>query len=295
MNVGQRTGRRITLLCSLLGYSRQAFYQYLKAEEQQAFSDEKIIQQVLRLRSRQPKLGGRKLLIHLQPFLQQHHLAIGRDAFFGLLTRSGLLVRKRRLRPRTTQSGHWMHKYPNEVIGFTPSAAHQLWVSDITYIFLEQGYAYLSLVSDAYSRKIVGYCLSPDLAAEGTCTALDMALAQLPSHAHLIHHSDRGIQYCSTQYVQKLQSRDITISMTQTGDPRDNAIAERINGILKCELLQNIYPSLRRAATAIAQAISIYNRHRLHSSLDMLTPVIAHTRTGNLKRHWKNYHQSTLR
>lgn len=294
MNVGQKRGRSITLLCSLLGYSRQAYYQYLKMEEQQAFNEEKIIQQVVYLRKRQPKTGGKKLLIYLHPFLQRNQLSIGRDAFFDLLRRENLLVRRKRVRPRTTQSAHWMHKYPNQIIGFEPSAAHQLWVSDITYVFLEQGYAYVSLISDAYSRKIVGYCVSPDLTAEGPCAALKMALSQLGTPGRLIHHSDRGTQYCSAQYVQQLLSHEITISMTQTGDPRDNAIAERINGILKTELLETIYPSLQKASKAIAQAISIYNHYRLHSSVDMLTPAKAHNRQGKLKKHWKNYYQPTL-
>lgn len=291
MNVGQKSRRQISTLCSLLGYSRQAYYQQIKAAEQQTFEHELIIEQVLILRANQPKAGCRKLLVMLDHFLKAHHITIGRDAFFTLLDNNGLLVRRRKRRvPRTTFSDHWMHKYPNLITGMCVQKANQLWVSDITYIAVAAGFSYLSLVTDAYSRMIVGYHLSESLGTQGCVKALKMAVRQLPKEATLIHHSDRGCQYCSTEYVEQLSKRTIAISMTQNSDPRENAVAERVNGILKAELLQTHYASLTEGTQQIDRAIEIYNNERCHSSIDMLTPVQAHTRTGELKRRWKNYY-----
>lgn len=288
MNVGQRRSRSIRPLCALLGYSRQSFYQASKARQKQVLEEELVIWQVLIWRQKQPKVGTRKLYIHLQPFLEQHNISLGRDALFGILADRNLLVKKRKRRaPVTTHSNHWMHKYPNCIIGFVPTQAHQLLVSDITYIRLRSGgFAYLSLVTDAYSHKIVGYCLSKDLSTEGCIKALKMALKQ----PRAIHHSDRGCQYCSFDYVQLLTRYQATISMTQDSDPRENAIAERVNGILKDELLKEEYESLYEAKRAVAEAISVYNTIRLHSSVEMLTPIEAHTLTGTLERKWKNYY-----
>ncbi|MBX2965857.1 MAG: IS3 family transposase [Cyclobacteriaceae bacterium] len=279
-------------LCSLLGYSRQAYYQHLKVQEQEALQEDLLVQEVLRIRKTQKRIGVRKLLIMMSVFMQQHTIHTGRDAFFDLLRKQGLLVRKRkRSRPQTTFSHHWLRKYQNLVAGFVPTAPNQLWVSDITYIHLHNGFAYLSLITDAYSRKIVGFYLCEDLSARGCVLALRMALKNNPLRDKLIHHSDRGLQYCSADYVKLLQDNNIRISMTQNGDPLENALAERVNGILKDELLEVSYPSLTEAQQAVAMAISTYNHQRPHSSVDMLTPVIAHTKTGELKKHWKNYYK----
>ncbi|WP_262719612.1 IS3 family transposase [Adhaeribacter rhizoryzae] len=279
------------MLCRLFGYSRQAYYQHLKTRQQQALQEDLLVQEVLRIRRTQKRLGARKLLVMMSSFMADHGIEIGRDAFFELLRGHDLLVRKRRRsKPQTTFSGHWLHKYENLTVGFVPKAAGQLWVSDITYIHLEEGFAYLSLITDAYSRKIVGFFLNEDLSAMGCIRALEMALANCPWQGYLIHHSDRGIQYCSQGYVRLLQDRRIAISMTQSGDPLENALAERVNGVLKQELLETVYPDMAAAQLAVATAVSIYNYQRPHSSVDMLTPVEAHGRTGELKRHWKNYY-----
>lgn len=279
-------------LCSLLGYSRQAYYQHLKVQEQEALQGDLLVQEVLRIRKNQKRIGVRKLLVMMNVFMQQHTIQIGRDAFFDLLRKQGLLVRKRkRSRPQTTFSHHWLRKYQNLVTGFIPTAPNQLWVSDITYIHLHNGFAYLSLITDAYSRKIVGFYLCEDLSARGCVLALRMALENNPLRDKLIHHSDRGLQYCSADYVKLLQDNNIRISMTQNGDPLENALAERVNGILKDELLEVSYSSLAEAQQAVAMAISTYNHQRPHSSVDMLTPVIAHTKIGELKKHWKNYYK----
>ena len=291
MNIGQRRGRKITALCSLLGYSRQAFYQNIQSSEQKVLGEELIIQEVLRIRDRQKRVGTRKLLLMLEPFLVQHKLQIGRDGLFDLLGANNLLVRIRKSRvPRTTFSNHWMHKYPNLIIGMAVSAPDKLWVSDITYITLKEDFAYLSLITDAYSRLITGYHLSKTLHAEGCVKALKMAIKRLPEGSKVIHHSDRGSQYCSYEYVEILKAKQVSISMTQNSDPRENAIAERVNGIIKQELLSSSYDSFTQAATAIREAINIYNNERRHSSIDMLTPHEAHSMTGELKRHWKNYY-----
>jgi transposase InsO family protein len=294
MNVGQKRGRKITALCSLLGYSRQAFYQQVEAMEQKVLGEELIVQQVLGIRERQKRVGARKLLLMLEPFLLEHKLQIGRDVFFALLSKHNLLVRMRKSRiPRTTCSNHWMKKYPNLIVGMSIRAPNTLWVSDITYITLKDDFAYLSLITDAYSRMIVGYHLSRNLQTEGCVKALKMAIKQLPSDSMLIHHSDRGSQYCSFEYVERLLLANISISMTQSGDPRDNAIAERVNGIIKQEFLLGTYDCFETAGIAIKEAIAIYNQERRHSSIDMLTPFEAHTMTGELKKHWKNYYSNT--
>ena len=181
------------------------------------------------------------------------------------LSEHNLLVRKKKRRkPITTFSDHWMRKYPNLIEGFYPTAPNQLWVSDITYIIVGNGFAYLSLITDAYSRKIVGFYLSIDLSAEGCICALEMALDNNPVLGRLIHHSDRGSQYCCSDYVKILNDNFIKISMTQNGDPRENAIAERVNGILKDELLDKSYLNYQEALRSVSIAISIYNHQRPH-------------------------------
>jgi putative transposase len=271
-------------LCGLLGYSTQAYYQYNRSTEKRSFQQEELIQQVLEHRRLQPRLGARKLLELMQPEL-------GRDAFFELLRENGLLVRRKRYRVRTTFSCHRFRKYPDLTRGLVQERADQLWVSDITYIRVGQDFAYLSLVTDAYSRKIIGFFMSHDLSTDSCLSALRMALAsRLTTDQPLVHHSDRGTQYCSRAYTQLLNKKGIAISMTQSGNPRDNAIAERVNGILKMELLKENYDTISIAYKSVKQAIAIYNTLRPHSSLDMLTPEKAHRMTGQLKRRWRNYY-----
>lgn len=291
MRVEQVEPRCIAELCSLLGYSRQSYYQRLKEKEREGLGTELLVQEVIRIRQSQKKVGARKLHLMLETFLGQHKLIIGRDRLFEVLRQNGLLNRKRRSKkPRTTWSYHWFRRYPNLIESFIPKSAGQLWVSDITYICIGEYFGYLSLITDAYSRKIVGYYLSEDLSAEGCLKALKMALESGCPGNELIHHSDRGVQYCCTDYVAVLVNHDIRISMTQSGNPLDNAIAERVNGILKTELLENNYGNFEEAAKSIDSAIATYNNERLHSSIDMLTPQQAHNLKGVIKKHWKNYY-----
>lgn len=280
--------RSLGLLCGLFGYTRQAYYGQFRETEKEAASAYLVLSQVCEIRKVQKRIGCRKLHHMLATFMQEHSMRMGRDAFFDLLRDHSLLVRRRRSRkPRTTFSGYWMKRHPNLAKEFIPVAANQLWVSDITYVRVGEGFGYLSLVTDAYSRKIVGYCLSRDLTARGSVEALRMALAGNPETDGLIHHSDRGLQYYSSRYVKLLNSRAVRISMSEKSDPLENAIAERVNGILKDELLEKRFESFAQAQRAVAEAVIVYNNLRPHLSIEMLTPVEAHMREGLLKRLWK--------
>jgi transposase InsO family protein len=285
--------RVIGVCCSLLGYGRQAYYQHQKQQEREAFQSELIVQEVLRHRKLQKRIGGRKLFGMMNIFLHQHAIGMGRDAFFDVLRAYGLLVRIRKRKTITTDSNHAYRKYPNLIKEFIPIAPNQLWVCDITYIVMGYGFGYLSLITDAYSRKIVGFCLHKTLSAQGTIAALKQALKNNPNIKGLIHHSDRGVQYCCHEYVEILQNKHIKISMTENGDPLENAIAERVNGILKTELLEEHFHSFAQAQQAIAIAISTYNHLRPHNSIGNLTPFEAHSLNSSMlpKRLWKNYFQ----
>lgn len=276
----------------LLGYSRQSFYQYKKYLQQEAYQADLIIAEVLRHRVHQKFIGTRKLFGELQVFLTQHQFNIGRDGLFKLLTEHHLLIRKRKRKGSiTTWSKHHYKKYPNIIKGFVPTAPNQLWVSDITYIPIGNSFGYLSLITDVYSHKIVGFCLHKTLEAKGPLQALKMAMAATKDVSQLTHHSDRGVQYCCDDYVKLLTNNHINISMTEKGDPLENPVAERVNGILKTELLEKVYPNFTEAQNAIAVAISTYNFLRPHNSINNLKPVEAHQMTGTIPKKWKNYYQ----
>jgi putative transposase len=293
MKVAESEERSLGALCRLLGVTRQAYYQQKTRIERTAMQKYLLLDEVVKIREGQKQLGVRKLYFMTMEKRLEHGITMGRDAFFSMMREEGMLVRKRRSRkPRTTFSCPWMKRYPNLAKEFHASAPNQLWVSDITYIRVRFGFAYLSLVTDAYSRKIVGYHLCRDLSAKGCVAALKMALANNPQRAGLTHHSDRGVQYYSHTYM-KLLGPHIRISMTEKGDPLENAIAERVNGILKTELLQRRFESLAEARLEVARAVSTYNHLRPHLSVDMLTPAVAHERQGPLKRRWKNYYKGS--
>lgn len=249
-----------------------------------------VLTLVSKIRERQKRIGGRKLLHMVRPLIPEQE-QIGRDAFFDMLRSNGMLVRKRRTRVFTTNSFHWLRKYPNLIKGLVLQRPNQLWVSDITYIKTAAGFVYLYLITDAYSRKIVGWHLSNTMQAKDALKALYMAISQLEAGAkEIIHHSDRGIQYCSSKYVNCLNKHDMLISMTEKGSPYENALAERVNGILKTEWLYDMKLKNRAEADqAIKHIINIYNTERPHSSVEMLTPDQAHQGTGVLKRLWKTY------
>ena len=275
-----------------MGYSAQAYHKKQNKNITRSYQEELILQQIDAIRKYQPRCGGRKLFIMLQPFLQQHKIAIGRDLFFELLRRNKLLVRRVKRSVHTTNSKHHLRRYPNLVKDFTPLKAHEMWVADITYIPLKNRFAYLFLITDAYSRKIVGHYVSDDMKVSSATMALRKALAQKPPETIVIHHSDRGIQYCSSAYVQLLQQHHAHISMTQNGDPYENAIAERVNGILKTELISRYYDNIDVASIHIARCITIYNYKRRHSSLNWQIPHEVHMQQGPQIRRWKNYYQN---
>ena len=227
----------ITAVCRQLGYSKQAYYKSLQHKKIKTCHSTTAKQKVLLLRSQMPRLGTRKLYHLLKEDFFREEIRLGRDALFDLLREEGLLVFKKKRYTKTTDSKHWMHKYPDLIKQIEVKRPEQLWVADITYLAVNERYYYLHLITDAYSKKIMGYCLSENLAAASTLKALREALARRKYSGDLIHHSDRGLQYCSALYTKVLQSNGIAISMTQDGSPYDNAIAERVNGILKDEFL----------------------------------------------------------
>jgi putative transposase len=240
-------------------------------------------------------MGARKMYDMLQPFMMEHGIKMGRDALFDLLAANQLLVKKRKRKVRTTYSNHWLRKYPNLIRDYIPRTINQLWVSDITYWKIDTGeHLYISLITDAWSRKIVGYHVAETMEAIQSIEALQMALAALGGAARplqLTHHSDRGIQYCSGKYVKLLQDNGITISMTENGDPLENAIAERVNGIIKEEYLNHYQTvNLQEAKKQLQKAISLYNNNRPHMSINNLTPNKLHNHKKlNHHRLWKNY------
>ena len=247
-----------------------------------------VLRQVNLSRQLHPVMGGRKLYCLLQSFLAEHQIKMGRDALFDLLAANGLLVKKRKRRIATTQSFHWLKKYPNLIKDWHPGKPRQLWVADITYVPVSNGFLYLSLITDAYSHKIMGYSIAENLSAIHTIKALEMALTDdTGPRTELIHHSDRGMQYCSTEYTNLLKTNQITISMTESGDPLENAVAERINGIIKEEYLQHYEVTTCQEAQDILEAvIERYNTQRPHTSINMLTPATVHQLALPVNRTW---------
>lgn len=280
-------------LCRLLGATRQAYYQHFWQVEATGIEECLVLEKVRSIRKNHRVMGGRKLYEMLHPFLLEHQIKMGRDALFDLLSSNGLLVKRRRRAFITTFSSHWLRKWPNQIRTMEVVRINQLWVSDITYWKVGERYLYVSLVTDAYSRKIVGYHLADTLDSMETIKALEMALARLPTSLEhpLWHHSDRGVQYCCGKYVELLQDRGIGISMTENGDPLENAIAERINGILKSEYLNQYgITNIKDARKCLQSSIELYNNERPHFSIGLLTPELVHSEELSVERLWKNYY-----
>ena len=278
----------IDRLCKLFGKTRQAFYDHSWRQGNDQLQEALVVDLVKNIRCSLPKVGGLKLLFLLRDDLNAHNISIGRDSFFALLKKYGLLVKRKRRYAITTDSNHLFKKWNDLLKGFKVTTVEQLWVSDITYLRTSNGFVYLSLITDAYSRKIVGHHLSQHLRAQGCLIALNKAIKTRKTNGPLIHHSDRGIQYCCDPYVSLLQQNQIRISMTQSSSPYDNALAERVNGILKTELgLDRTFKSYTEAAGFVHQAIDAYNRLRPHMSIGNLTPDKAHTTNENLVKRWK--------
>lgn len=261
-------------LCRLFGKTRHAYYDRQWRAQDAGLKDEIVLQHVLNIREKQKRIGTMKLHFMLKEMLEAHQIKIGRDYLFELIT---------------TNSRHWMRKYNNLIKDLQVNRPEQLWVSDITYVQLQRQWGYLSLVTDAYSKKIMGWAFRKDLSAKGCIQALQMAIGDRKyQNRPLIHHSDRGSQYCSKTYVDLLVDHRIAISMTENGSPYENAIAERVNGILKTEFdLHSSKLGFKETTRKIRENIQIYNQIRPHASCDYLTPEKAHLKEGVLKKRWK--------
>ena len=283
----------IGTLAGLFGYSRQSFYNGVKENEFAKNAIEPlIVEKAKDYRKDNPGLGCAKLYLIIKQLFDSTGCMPGRDAFIELLRQNGLMVQiKRRRHYKTTDSSHHYHKYENLIKEIVPSRPNEIWVSDITYVETEEGVCYLSLITDAYSHMIVGWAVGPTLETVYPLEALRMALSTIDDEtaSMLIHHSDRGCQYCSQAYVQELKKHNVSISMTQSGDPLENAVAERANGILKTEWLYKMtIPTREKCRQELERIILFYNTERPHMSIGMQTPVVAHAQTGEQKRCWRN-------
>ena len=285
---------KVSLACRLLGHCRQAFYQSKVDIAKEAECERRVLASVRAIRTEDPRIGGYKLWLMLIGMYGREHVP-GRDRFFVMLRRRGLMLPKPKPR-HTTNSNHRYRKWKNLIKDFTPMEANRLWVADITYIALADGdVCYLHLITDAYSRKIVGWALADTLKATVSMQALQMAIDQAAAMrgsdmlAGLIHHSDRGVQYCCDAYVSMLKKHGIAISMTEDYKPTDNAIAERFNGILKVESVypQKQLPTLEHAQRLIPRFINFYNNSRPHMSIGYKMPAVAHMEQGEQKKMWK--------
>jgi transposase InsO family protein len=266
--------------CRLFGISRQAIYQQRERQQRRQTALEPVKVLVLELRRYMPRLGGRKLYYLLKPKLEHLGIKVGRDGFFDYLREHNLLVKPKRSYIKTTYSKHWMKKHPNRLHELEINRPEQVFVSDITYVESDEGVHYLSLVTDASSRKIMGHELSHEMKARDTVKALEQAVSNRHTTLPLLHHSDRGSQYCSALYQSALGKHDIKPSMTDGYDCYQNALAERINGILKQEFLIYRCTTFADLKELVKESIDVYNRLRPHLSLGMKTPDEVHKKAS---------------
>ena len=272
----------------MFGLSRQSYYKNKTSRIKRNADLTLVRDMVMRIRCKMPRIGTRKLYYLIKDELNILHIKIGRDVLFNFLRAEHLLIKPKRSYVKTTNSKHWMKKYPNLIKDIEVTKPEQLWVSDITYIQTEQGHNYLSLITDAYSKKIMGYELLDNLSAKGPLKALKSALKNRKYTHDLIHHSDRGLQYCSADYINILKENNVKVSMTENGDPYENAIAERINGILKYEfLIIDDFKNHLEALKIIKESVGIYNDERPHLSCEMLTPNQTHLQQEIQIKKWK--------
>lgn len=273
--------------CELLGVTKQAWYEYHRQSFEDAIDEDLIVECVRSIRKEMPACGGRKLKECLR---KDFGLEVGRDRLFEILERHSLLIKPRRKKTRTTFSDHGLTVYPDLRKEFEPTGINQLWVSDITYIWLGDCFWYLFLITDAYSKKIVGWEVADNMRHENAVTALKMALKQRKKGAETIHHSDKGLQYCAKKYTSMLTTRGIKISMTEGYDPRNNGIAERVNGILKEEFLKYMDVNSHNIRQVLDKVINTYHTRRPHLSLGMLTPDEVHNGALPGEKLWKKYY-----
>jgi transposase InsO family protein len=265
------------MLCERVEMSRQNYYAARRLRQRREVDESMIVELVKRERRMQPRLGGRKLLHLLGPDLDEANVSIGRDRFFEVLAEHDLLVVRKPGRPHTTNSRHSLPVFHNLLAGNRFESPNEAWVSDLTYIRTDEGFLYAALITDMASRKIVGAHIGDSLEAEGCLAALEQALADLPADKHPIHHSDRGCQYCCHAYVERLQDGGLSISMTEIMHCYENAMAERVNGILKQEYeMDRTFRTKAQAKKAFEQAVWLYNHRRPHLMLDYRFPADVH-------------------
>jgi len=268
-------------ICNCFGLKRDAYYKYKRREDKRLEIEKKIVAIVQQRRKSLPREGVRKLTRSLDQEFKNAHLKVGRDTLFNILRKHHMLTLRKKYSTRTTNSLHRFYKYKNIIKDVAVTKPNQVWVSDITYIRTVKGFCYLALITDMYSRKIVGYNLSDSLELAGCVRALQKALKQPGKRSSLIHHSDRGIQYCSNVYTQLLIKNNIKISMTEENHCYENALAERVNGILKDEFyLDQTFTDVAHAKKATKNAINLYNQIRLHLSLEFKTPNMVYLKTA---------------
>jgi putative transposase len=261
----------------MLGFSRQYYYKHCKEEQQRLLTEKDVLSLVQKERKILTRLGGKKLYHQIKPTLAANKINFGRDKLFKLLGQKELLIKPKKTYTQTTMSKHWLRKYPNLIKDVVVDAPEQVWVSDITYIKSDEGNCYLNMVTDVHSRKIMGYSIAANMDTGSMIKAYEMALKNRKTNNPLIHHTDRGLQYCSQEYIKLSQENGVSISMTENGDPYENALAERMNRTLKEEFgLGRLLPSRQKAFRLTQEAVHIYNSYRPHWALKMKTPDEVH-------------------
>jgi transposase InsO family protein len=284
--------------------STQAYYKHGDTDLRKLAEEAFCVEYIKRVRQKDHGIGGGKLWqMYKKEFGEDH--SVGYNRFYDIIEKYDLKVRKKKRRAKTTDSDHNLPLYPNLVKELIPLRPNQLWVSDITYMVIylnaqagEYDFCYLSLVTDYYTKEIIGWCVGETLESKFAIEALNMALGRLSGipASDLIHHSDRGVQYASYDYTNLLKKHHIKISMTECGDPKDNAVAERVNGIIKNELLMGMsFFSIEEVRKALKVAIDFYNNERPHMSLDWKTPAEAALCTGELEKKWKSYREFAIK
>lgn len=281
---------RVDDACGLFGFTRQAYYQGFRRGYESSVEIDSVLEAVRQIRMRHPKVGVRKLKVMLG---RDFGVDIGRDSLFEIMRNAGLLIRRRVRHKRTTFSGHGLRTYPNLIKELVPTRPDEIWVADITYLYVNGRHMYIFLVTDVYSRMVIGWKVADNMRAENAADALKMALHNRnPRYRHLpiIHHSDRGSQYCSLEYIKLLAKHNMMASMTQGGDPKDNPIAERVNGTIKNEYLYPMMVSMAGLDMQARKAVRLYNAERPHLSLNMNTPKHVYRTSCETHRLWKNYY-----
>lgn len=291
-------------MCRLLGVSKQAYYNHVDKLMFKLARESFVIEFIKEVRQKAPGIGGNKLwLMYRRRFGEEH--SVGYNRFYDIIERYGLKVRKRRRRIATTDSNHDLPLYPNLVKELIPNRPCQVIVSDITYIPLwvnpvtgEYTFCYLSLVTDYYTKEIVGYSVGETLETIYPQEALEMAIRHYAGKdlSGLIHHSDRGVQYASYAYTARLKDCKIGISMTESGNPKDNAVAERVNNTIKNEFFKGMeFYGIRQVKEAVKAAVDFYNHERPHLSLEGMTPNQAAKCEGEMKKNWKSYREIAIK